>query len=98
MPPSFLGGFFTHIVERVPVRVAFLKEEILEHPVRPGLSTETYIDVSEPGRSLGVSLAEASTQEYETNIYGDELTDAEALAQEIIRENIVLKRDGPEPA
>lgn len=47
---------------------------------------------------LGVSLAKTFTQEYETNIYADELTDAESLAQEIIRENLVLKRDRPETA
>ncbi|MDR4494324.1 MAG: HlyD family efflux transporter periplasmic adaptor subunit [Nitrospirales bacterium] len=97
LPPENATGNFIHIVERVPVRVAFVKEEILEHPVRPGLSTKTYIDVSEPERPLGVSLAAPSTQEYETDIYADELTDAESLAREIIMENLVLKHDRPEP-
>jgi len=93
LPPENATGNFIHIVERVPVRIALLKEEILEHPIRPGLSTKTYINVSEAGQPLDVSLAMTSTHEYETNIYADELTIAESMAQEIIEENLVLEDD-----
>ncbi|MCO6441621.1 MAG: HlyD family secretion protein [Nitrococcus mobilis] len=93
LPPENATGNFIHIVERVPVRIALLKKEILKYPVRPGLSTKTYIHVSEPGRPVGDSLAAASTQEYETDIYIHELTNAESLAQEIIMENLVLDND-----
>lgn len=97
LPPENATGNFIHIVERVPVRVALLPEEIQEHPIRPGLSTKTYIHVSEPGGPLGVSLATPFTEEYRTDIYADELSEAESLAQKIIKENLVLKRDRPEP-
>lgn len=93
LPPENATGNFIHIVERVPIRVALSKKEILEHPVRPGLSTKTYIHVSEPGRPVGDSLAATSTQEYETDIYANELTNAETLAQKIILENLVLDND-----
>ncbi len=93
LPPENATGNFIHIVERVPVRIALLKKEILKHPIRPGLSTKTYIRVSAPGRLVDDSLAAASTQEYETDIYADELTNAESLAQEIILKNLVLDND-----
>lgn len=89
LPPENATGNFIHIVERVPIRIALLKKEILQHPVRPGLSTKTYIHVSEPGHPVGTSLAAPSTQEYETNIYAQELTNAESMAQKIIMENLV---------
>ncbi|WP_447970285.1 HlyD family efflux transporter periplasmic adaptor subunit [Nitrospira sp. M1] len=93
LPPENATGNFIHIVERVPVRISLLKEEVLEHPIRPGLSTKTYINVSEAGQPLDVSLATTSTHEYETNIYADELTMAESMAQEIIEENLILEHD-----
>jgi membrane fusion protein (multidrug efflux system) len=40
LPPDNATGNFIHIVQRVPVRIALRKDEILKHPIRPGLSTE----------------------------------------------------------
>ncbi|HYE35161.1 HlyD family secretion protein [Methylocaldum sp.] len=98
LPPDNATGNFIHIVQRVPVRIALRKEEILKRPIRPGLSTVTSIHIDEPGRPLDTSLAEVSTQEYETDIFGDELTDAELKAQEIIMANVVPKDDPLEPS
>lgn len=97
LPPDNATGNFIHIVERVPVRIALLKDEILKNPILPGLSTITSIDVRESNESLDASLVTVSTQEYETDIFIDELADAEAEAQKIIMDNLVQKKDPLEP-
>jgi len=93
LPPDNATGNFIHIVQRVPVRIALRKDEILEHPIRPGLSTVTSIHIDEPGQPPEKSLTEASAGEYETDIFGDELAAAELKAQEIIAVNTVPKDD-----
>ncbi|HSA62470.1 MAG TPA: hypothetical protein VLE03_09550, partial [Nitrospiraceae bacterium] len=45
------------------------------------------------GQSVWSSLAKATGQEYETDIYADEFTTAQALAEEIIRTNVVSGKD-----
>ena len=88
LPPDNSTGNFIHITERVPVRIALAADEIREHPIRPGLSTVTKIRVSETGQSLWSSLAKADTDEYQTDVYGDELTSAESMAQGVIAGNV----------
>jgi len=91
LPPDNATGNFIHIVERVPVRIALPVDEIRQHPIRPGLSTVTEIDISAPAQSVWTSLASSSTDEYQTDIYADELTTAESMAQEIMVSNVVSK-------
>jgi len=97
LPPDNASGNFIHIVERVPVRIALQKDEIMKNPIRPGLSTMTSINVKESDQPLGASLTEVSSPEYRTDIYVDELADAQAKAQKIIMDNLVQKVDPPEP-
>jgi len=97
LPPNNAAGNFIHIVERVPVRIALKKDEILKYPLRPGLSTVTSIDVRESEQPLGESLASVTTPEYRTDIFNDELDGAEAEAQEIIMNNLLQKTDLLEP-
>ena len=93
LPPDNASGNFIHIVERVPVLIALRKDEILKNPIRPGLSTITSINVKESEQPLGASLAAASNQEYETDIFTNELAGAEARAEEIIMANLVQKNE-----
>jgi membrane fusion protein (multidrug efflux system) len=88
LPPDNSTGNFIHITERVPVRIALPQDEIREHPIRPGLSTVTKIRVGEQGNSVWTSLAKAETEEYQTDVYGDELTSAESMAQGVIAGNV----------
>ncbi|CAA9891497.1 Membrane fusion protein (Multidrug efflux system) [Candidatus Methylobacter favarea] len=97
LPPENAAGNFIHIVERVPVRIALRKDEILKNPLRPGLSTLTAIDIRDAKRPLSDSLATAASQEYETDIFIDELADAQARAQEIIDNNLLQKNQPSEP-
>ncbi len=89
LPPDNSTGNFIHIIERVPVRIALPPDELREHPIRPGLSTSTQINIAESGQSVWNSLATPSTPEYETDIYADELQTAEALAQDVMTRNLV---------
>jgi membrane fusion protein, multidrug efflux system len=88
LPPDNSTGNFIHITERVPVRIALAADEIRDHPIRPGLSTFTKIRVTESGQSVWSSLAKADTEEYQTDVYSDELTGAEALARSVITGNV----------
>ena len=54
LPPDNSTGNFIHIVERVPVRIALPADELREHPIRPGLSTVTSINITESGSPCGL--------------------------------------------
>jgi membrane fusion protein (multidrug efflux system) len=94
LPPDNSVGNFIHIVERVPVRIALLPEELRENPIRPGLSTVTRINIKEGGQSVWSSLASASTAEYETDVYADEIPTAESIARDIMATNLMIADHG----
>lgn len=94
LPPDNSTGNFIHIVERVPVRIALPADELREHPIRPGLSTVTSINITESGQSVWTSLATPSTAEYETDVYSDELPTAESMAKEVMSTNLVVSDHG----
>jgi membrane fusion protein, multidrug efflux system len=98
LPPDNATGNFIHIVERVPVRIALRKDEILNHPIRPGLSAVISIDIRESGQSPNAALTEASTKEYETNIFSDDFANANTRAEQIIKNNLVPNVNSIEPA
>ncbi len=98
LPPDNATGNFIHIVQRVPVRVALQKDEIWKQPLRPGLSTVTSIDIRDTGRSPNAALTETSTKEYETDIFSDDLVNANARAEQIIKDNLSPKAEMVEPA
>lgn len=88
LPPDNATGNFIHIVERVPVRIALQKDEILSHPIRPGLSAVISIDIRESGQSPNAALTEASTKEYKTDIFSDDVANANIRAEQIIKNNL----------
>ena len=93
LPPDNATGNFIHIVQRVPVRIALQKDEILKQPIRPGLSATISIDIHKSGRSPNASLTEASTKEYQTSIFSDDVANATAKAEQIIKNNLAQKAD-----
>ena len=97
LPPDNATGNFIHIVQRVPVRIALQKDEILKQPLRPGLSTVTSIDIRDMGHSPNAALTETATNEYKTDIYSDDLVNANAKAEQIIQDNLVPKGNVVEP-
>jgi len=93
LPPDNATGNFIHIVQRVPVRIALRKDEILKQPIRPGLSAMISIDIRESARSPNASQTEASTKEYQTDIFSDDVANANARAEQIIKNNLAPKAD-----
>ncbi|MGO9237833.1 MAG: HlyD family efflux transporter periplasmic adaptor subunit, partial [Methylocella sp.] len=93
LPPDNATGNFIHIVQRVPVRIALWKDEILKQPIRPGLSAMISIDIRESARSPNASQTEASTKEYQTDIFSDDVANANARAEQIIKNNLAPKAD-----
>ena len=87
LPTNNANGNFIHISERVPVRIGLDPKEIQEHPLQPGLSTLTRINISETGEPLLTSNAGTRTEFYRTTIYDNELEEAERLIREIIHKN-----------
>jgi membrane fusion protein, multidrug efflux system len=98
LPPDNATGNFIHIVERVPVRIALREDEIRKEPLRPGLSTVTAIDIRNTDVSPNAALTETSSKEYETTIFSDDLRNANARAEEIIKANLVPEGEIDEPA
>jgi membrane fusion protein (multidrug efflux system) len=94
LPPDNATGNFIHIVQRVPVRIALREDEILRQPLRPGLSTVTAIDIHDTSESANAALTQTTSKEYATNIFADDLRNANLRAEEIIEKNLV-KFDGP---
>lgn len=98
LPPDNATGNFIHIVQRVPVRIALRKDEIEKQPLRPGLSAVASIDIRDTGESPNAALTETSAKEYETDIYSDDLANATARAEQIIKNNLAPKSETVEPA
>ena len=54
LPPQNASGNWIKIVQRVPVRIALDPKELLEHPLRIGLSVDVEVDVADTsGTSIG---------------------------------------------
>lgn len=98
LPPDNATGNFIHIVQRVPVRIGLRIDEILKHPLRPGLSTVAAIDVSSTEKSPNAALTEASSSEYKTVIFDDDLAKGKERAEQIINDNLTLKEEALEQA
>ena len=98
LPPDNATGNFIHIVQRVPVRVGLRPDEIAKQPLRPGLSTVTAIDVHNVEKSPNAALTEASSSEYKTVVFDDDLARAKERAGQIINDNLTLKEEAMEQA
>jgi len=97
LPPDNATGNFIHIVQRVPVRIALREDEILKQPLRPGLSTVTAIDIHDTGVSANAALTQTASKEYATNIFADDVKNANLSATEIIEKNLAKFDGAAEP-
>ncbi len=88
LPPDNATGNFIHIVQRVPVRIALREDEILKHPLRPGLSTVTAIDIHDISGSPNEAQTGTSSHEYQSSIFSGDVRNANARAEDIIKANL----------
>jgi membrane fusion protein (multidrug efflux system) len=87
LPTDNATGNFIHIAERLPVRIGLDPKDLKEHPLQPGLSTLTRVNISEKGEPLLTSSARADGDAYRTGVYDNELDGVEPLIERIIGEN-----------
>ncbi|NDE82542.1 MAG: HlyD family efflux transporter periplasmic adaptor subunit, partial [Chlamydiia bacterium] len=87
LPPQNLSGNWIKIVQRLPVRVSLDKEQLKEHPLRIGLSTEATTDTREQ-EGLIVPVSTAGSPLYETPIFKQEEIGDKAFIQQIIESNM----------
>ena len=83
LPPQNATGNWIKVVQRVPVRVALDQNEVKEHPLRVGMSTEVNIDTHDRSGSVltALPLPDASL---DTTVYDAVLKKANERADAII--------------
>ena len=86
LPAQNATGNWIKVVQRVPVRIALDAKELVEHPLRVGLSMDAKVDVSRlEGRMLAdATRAPVATQ---TNVFDQNNTAADAQVRKIIVAN-----------
>jgi membrane fusion protein, multidrug efflux system len=91
IPPQNASGNWIKILQRLPVRISLDKNEIQEHPLRIGLSMKVTINTKNlSGRVLQEPKDELPSL-YSTDVYHEQIKDAQALVDEIISTNIPLR-------
>lgn len=87
LPTDNATGNFIHVAERVQVRIGLNPNELREHPLQPGLSTVTRINVGKAGEPLLTSTVDIAGNAYRTDIYDHELDGVDQRIQQIIASN-----------
>jgi membrane fusion protein (multidrug efflux system) len=87
LPPQNLSGNWIKIVQRLPVRVALNPEELIEHPLRVGLSMEATADIADLSGRLVPETIDGSPS-YQTSIFELEERGNQELIEAIMKENM----------
>ncbi|WP_462380963.1 HlyD family secretion protein [Pseudomonas sp. Marseille-QA0892] len=90
LPAQNASGNWIKIVQRIPVRIRLDEAELHEHPLRIGLSMDVTVDLHDTD---GPTLAEQPPQQpaFSTDIYHQQLAEADALIERLIRANSAAK-------
>ncbi len=89
LAPDNATGNFIHIVQRVPVHISLRPDELEKQPLRPGLSTVISIDVHNVDQSPNASITRMDPKADKTEIFANEIAEANMRAQKIVSENLV---------
>jgi membrane fusion protein (multidrug efflux system) len=87
LPPQNLSGNWIKIVQRLPVRVALDEQQLIEHPLRLGLSLESTVDLTDQSGLLVPKTTKGSPN-YETNIFKKEEDGAKEVVETIFNQNM----------
>lgn len=87
LPAENATGNWIKIVQRLPVRIKLDPDELKEHPLRIGLSMKATVDLHD---TSGAVLAQQppAAPVLITDVYKNQLRDAAALVDDIIRNNL----------
>ena len=83
LPAQNATGNWIKVVQRVPVRIALDPQELQQHPLRIGMSTDVDIDTHE--RDGSVLSAIAINKALATPVYADQLKAARKAADAIVK-------------
>ena len=87
LPAQNATGNWIKVVQRVPVRITLDAKELVEHPLRVGLSMDAKVDVSQTdGRMLADALR-TSTPAVQTHVFDADNAAADAEVRKIIAAN-----------
>ena len=86
LPAQNATGNWIKIVQRVPVRIHINPEQLAEHPLRIGLSTQVDVDLHDQS---GLVLAQQPPQKasFATQVYDRQLVEADTLIARLIHDN-----------
>ena len=101
LAPDNATGNFIHIVQRVPVYISLRPDELEKQPLRPGLSAVISIDVHNVDQSPNASITRMDPKADKTEIFANEIAEADTRAKKIVSENLVAGLDaavGPCPS
>ncbi len=87
LPAQNATGNWIKVVQRVPVRVALDNDQLDQHPLRVGLSTEVRVDIRDDRGSVLTSAA-ATAPAAQTAVYDKVASQADAEAERIIQANL----------
>ena len=93
LPAQNATGNWIKIVQRVPVRIDLVKEQILANPLRVGLSMVVKVDLRD-GSGQALAQAPAGDHIHTTDIFEGQREAAEARVAEIIAANRGTARKG----
>lgn len=87
LPAQNASGNWIKIVQRVPVRIEVDRKQVLEHPLRLGLSMHVDVDIhARDGAMLAGSTPAKPV--LSTDAYAKQLADADALIEKIVDDNL----------
>ncbi len=87
LPAQNASGNWIKIVQRIPVRIALRPEQLIEHPLRLGMSMSVDVSIRDRnGSVLPASPPKAAV--LTTAAYEQQLSAADMLIQRVIRENL----------
>jgi membrane fusion protein, multidrug efflux system len=89
LPAQNATGNWIKVVQRVPVRIALDSKQLIEHPLRIGLSTHAEVDLHDKsGARLGDNTSTASTMTADASATNPLEAKAKARIAEIIAANL----------
>ena len=87
LPPQNATGNWIKIVQRIPVRITLEPQQIIDHPLRLGLSMETTVDIHDTDKPF-VPVVRPDMPLYTTDVFAKQEAGAEDLIAEVIDANM----------
>lgn len=87
LPPQNLSGNWIKIVQRLPVRVALEPDDLVEYPLRLGLTCRARVDVRDRNGGL-IPDSTAGSPYYATEIFATEELGDESMVNLIVAKNL----------